>query len=150
MKQEYYKGVYGIIALGGCLITLRKKRGPYYGRLDLPGGGIHPGETHVQTLERELAEEVGCTVKSCTALEKKTHKTPWNGGILVHEAYLYFIETFTGERDNFICCDQEEGSGVVPLAIHAPCTEPLTFIAHQGLNYLRLHNKESNKIKKVF
>lgn len=52
-------GIYGIWRQGGLIVAIRKGRGPYLGMLDLPGGSPQPGETSLETLERELQEECG-------------------------------------------------------------------------------------------
>jgi 8-oxo-dGTP pyrophosphatase MutT (NUDIX family) len=57
LKQHF--GVYGAFLERGRILAVRKTRGPYTGRLDLPGGSPEAGEDHRATLERELAEETG-------------------------------------------------------------------------------------------
>lgn len=52
-------GVYGVWKQNGLVVAVRKARGPYLGMLDLPGGSPEPGETAIDTLERELREECG-------------------------------------------------------------------------------------------
>ncbi|MFZ7333730.1 NUDIX hydrolase [Streptococcus pluranimalium] len=56
-------GVYGICIKDGQLLCVRKNRGPYKGRYDLPGGSQEPGESLLETLERELKEETGFELK---------------------------------------------------------------------------------------
>lgn len=56
-------GVYGICIKDGQLLCIRKKRGPYKGRYDLPGGSQESGESLLETLERELREETGFELK---------------------------------------------------------------------------------------
>ena len=56
--MEHY-GVYGIWRQSGLIVAIRKRRGPYLGMLDLPGGSPQSSETSVETLERELREECG-------------------------------------------------------------------------------------------
>ena len=46
---------------GNCY-ALRKTRGPYQNRFDLPGGGQELGEGLTETLEREVLEETGYTL----------------------------------------------------------------------------------------
>jgi NAD+ diphosphatase len=48
---------------GKLLLTLRGVE-PDYGKLDLPGGFVDPGESAENALERELMEELGMKIKS--------------------------------------------------------------------------------------
>lgn len=63
-------GIYGVCVRDAHMLVIRKSRGPYTGRLDLPGGTPAPDESREQTLVRELREETGGTVKSAG---------PWRG-----------------------------------------------------------------------
>ena len=55
-------GAYGIILKDNKIALIRKARGGYKGKLDLPGGGIEHTETPEEALVRELQEEAGVTV----------------------------------------------------------------------------------------
>lgn len=50
-------GAYGIIINDEKIALVRKARGGYKGKLDLPGGGIEHTEVPAKTLVRELREE---------------------------------------------------------------------------------------------
>lgn len=55
-----HKGIYGYIENNNQVMLIIKKRGPYTGMYDLPGGSPEAGETEVETLKREIKEETGC------------------------------------------------------------------------------------------
>ena len=55
-------GIYGVIEKENSLLLIVKKRGPYTGLYDLPGGSPEKGEEELQTLAREMAEETGCAL----------------------------------------------------------------------------------------
>ncbi len=41
------------------ILFIQLKKGPFEGRLSLPGGGIEPGELSQEAVKRELLEETG-------------------------------------------------------------------------------------------
>lgn len=55
-------GVYGICQRKGKLLVIRKGKGPYTGRYDLPGGRLEENEGLRDGLVREFMEETGFTV----------------------------------------------------------------------------------------
>lgn len=145
MRQEFYKGVYGIISTQDSIVTIRKKRGPYCGMLDLPGGGISKGEGYEQALSRELVEEIGITVNNFSFIGKRNNVIEYEARIFNHEAYFFFINSFGSDSNNFICLDQEEGTEIVLLDVYGPCKEALSFIAKEGLRYISLTVRRINR-----
>lgn len=61
--KKIYLGVYGIYQKDDTILVIKKARGPYTGKYDLPGGGLNFDETREQCLERELLEETNTKVK---------------------------------------------------------------------------------------
>jgi 8-oxo-dGTP pyrophosphatase MutT (NUDIX family) len=57
--KKRHIGVYGVLQKNDRLLLILKTRGPYKGKLDLPGGGIEHGEGIEKALQRELKEEIG-------------------------------------------------------------------------------------------
>lgn len=57
--NKFHLGVYGIILKNSSILLIKKSRGPYTGKLDLPGGKPEHGESPKQTLVREIFEETG-------------------------------------------------------------------------------------------
>ena len=66
--KERHIGVYGVIIKDNKIALVRKARGGYKGKLDLPGGGMEHAETPLETLKRELLEEINGTVINATLL----------------------------------------------------------------------------------
>ena len=64
MKEMKHFGVYGVCIREGRILCIRKTRGPYRGRFDLPGGTPEEGESLVETLRREMLEETGFQVSA--------------------------------------------------------------------------------------
>ena len=55
--------VYGICIKDNKLLCIKKARGPYKNRFDLPGGSQKESEGLTETLVREFQEETGCQIK---------------------------------------------------------------------------------------
>jgi len=70
-------GAYGIIIKDERIALVKKARGGYLGKLDLPGGGMEHGEMPFKTLKRELMEETGVTVKNYTLLDVSAANIKW-------------------------------------------------------------------------
>lgn len=74
-------GVYALIAEDRKLLVIKKARGPYTGKYDLPGGTPEPLELLEETVTREVKEETGCNITSAaqmggfSALYNYTHAT---------------------------------------------------------------------------
>ena len=64
MKEMKHFGVYGVCIREGRILCIRKTRGPYRGRFDLPGETPEEGESLVETLKREMLEETGFQVSA--------------------------------------------------------------------------------------
>ncbi|SDB13307.1 NUDIX domain-containing protein [Streptococcus henryi] len=57
METLEHFGVYGACVSDDRLLCVKKHGGPYNGRYDLPGGSRKNGESLLDTLNREFAEE---------------------------------------------------------------------------------------------
>ena len=64
MIKRKHLGVYGIIINNKNILLVKKSRGAYTGKLDLPGGSFEHGETPVETLKREIKEETNAEIKN--------------------------------------------------------------------------------------
>ena len=90
-------GTYGVIVKDNKIALIRKARGGYKGKLDLPGGGIEHTETPRETLNRELMEEIDGTVKSATLFDVTATNIKWEmekdlWEDLHHVGILYSVE----------------------------------------------------------
>ena len=97
--MEHY-GVYGIWRQSGLIVAIRKGRGPYLGMLDLPGGSPQPGETAIETLERELREECGVNtivISSWHTFDFQVEKSSSGEPIDFHHRGLIAIVTVQDE-----------------------------------------------------
>ena len=91
-------GAYGIIIKDNKIALVRKARGGYIGKLDLPGGGIEHTESPVETLKREIMEEAGIAITNYKLLDVVATNIKWEmepdlWEDLHHIGILYTIET---------------------------------------------------------
>lgn len=62
MRRFTYIGTYGVAIQENKILLVTKKKGPYTGLYDLPGGGLEFGEAIIDALKREFFEEVCLTI----------------------------------------------------------------------------------------
>ena len=70
-------GSYGIIINNDKVALIRKARGGYKGKLDLPGGGIEHTEKPDATLRREIMEEAGIEIDGYYLLDVTATNIKW-------------------------------------------------------------------------
>ncbi len=70
-------GSYGTIIKNENIALIKKARGGYTGKLDLPGGGIEHEETPDEALIREVKEEVNGTVKKYELFSVTSTNIKW-------------------------------------------------------------------------
>ena len=95
--KKTHIGSYGIIVKDNKIALIRKARGGYKGKLDLPGGGIEHTETPYETLIRELIEEINGTVVDAKLLDVTSVNIKWEMETDVYEdlhhiGVLYLVE----------------------------------------------------------
>lgn len=104
MEKISHLGAYGIILENGKIVLIKKANGPYKGKLDLPGGTIEFGETPLDTLFREMKEEVGIEVKRPILFDGNSTIVKWehHGKFqqIHHIGFFYKIEEYNNEIKN--------------------------------------------------
>ena len=100
MKEHRHLGVYGLIIENDKILLIKKVSGPYDGLLDLPGGTMEFGERPVDTLKRELKEEVGIDVIDYELFDADSVNVDWNYNnelISVHHTGIFYkIDKYDG------------------------------------------------------
>ena len=70
-------GAYGVIIHEEEIALVKKSRGAYKGKLDLPGGRIEHEEDPIKALKREVSEEAGVTLKGIKILDAYSKNVVW-------------------------------------------------------------------------
>jgi ADP-ribose pyrophosphatase YjhB (NUDIX family) len=75
--RKTHVGSYAVIIKDKKIALIKKARGGYKGKYDLPGGGIEHDETPIEGLYRECREEIGREVKKATLLDVTSVTFKW-------------------------------------------------------------------------
>ena len=105
-------GDYAVIIKDNKIALVKKKNGGYKGKYDLPGGGNEHNEDILQTLKREVMEEIGCKVTNYELINCYTFNIKWqmdNGEYedLHHIGIIYKVDI---DNDNIISIDDRDTS----------------------------------------
>lgn len=121
MRQYTRLGVYALAMYRDNVILIRKSRGPYTGRWDLPGGGVEFGESPLDALVREVQEETGLSFADPVLLDVASLRVSYVAADGVEEdlhqigiLYRVTVESVDGLRMD---ADGQDslGSRLVPL-----------------------------------
>lgn len=93
MKEFRHLGTYGIIIQDEKILLINKFGGPYNGKLDLPGGTIEFKERPIETLKREMLEEVGIEIVDCELFDTDSVAFEWKYEeelLMVHHIGIFY------------------------------------------------------------
>lgn len=81
---------------------IKKSKGAYKGRYDLPGGGIEFGETIEEALKREMIEETAVAITSFSFIDYNEHFCVYKSDTgedrsLHHIAFFFKVEGDVGD-----------------------------------------------------
>ena len=91
MKDTRHLGVYGVIVKDDKVLLVKKSRGAYTGQYDLPGGSLEHGEKPVETLKREIMEEVGVKVKNYHIIDANSVVVDWDNPYINEREHMHHI-----------------------------------------------------------
>ena len=136
-------GAYGVLIKNDQIALVKKARGGYKGKLDLPGGGIEHTELPTETLKREIMVEVWINITNyelfdVTATNIKWEMEPNVWEDLHHVGILYIVDTndlnLKEEADGL----DSEGAGWYHInALEKEQLSPFTYYVLQKLNYFK-------------
>ena len=119
--KKIYLGVYGVYQQDDKVLVIKKARGPYKGKYDLPGGGLNFDETIDQCLDREVIEETNAQVLNKVLIGVNEYQCQYikEDGVLKdfhHLGIYYKVDLLI--KDLKTTADGEDSNGAifVPLA----------------------------------
>ncbi|HKS67248.1 MAG TPA: NUDIX hydrolase [Candidatus Acidoferrales bacterium] len=92
-------GVGGVVISNGRALLIKRGHPPLQGEWSIPGGTLEVGETLLQGVERELAEETGIRVRVVTLIEVFERVFRDDGGKAKYHFVIldYLCESIGGE-----------------------------------------------------
>jgi ADP-ribose pyrophosphatase YjhB (NUDIX family) len=112
--SKLHLGVYGILLKGEKILLIKKLRGPYKGKLDLPGGKLEHGEKILSGLKREIIEETGVIADNFKLLDNFTTKVSFrdnNENICMYHVGLIYRAMFINDKKIKNNINEEDSGG---------------------------------------
>lgn len=134
-------GAYGIIINDNKIALVKKARGGYKGKLDLPGGGIEHTELPEETLKREIMEEAGINITNFKLLDVVATNIKWEmepelWEDLHHIGILYIVETNESNLKDVADGLDSDGANWYDIKnLKKANLSPFTILALEKLNY---------------
>lgn len=140
MNETRHLGVYGVVIKDNNILLVKKARGAYTDKYDLPGGSLEHGEKPIETLKRELNEEAGVIIKNASIFDANSVLVNWlhHGEMesMHHIGILYLVEI--GSEKIKDTADGQDSLGAVwkPISeLNKNNISPLTYETLLKLNY---------------
>lgn len=102
MVDTTHLGVYGIVIENEKILLVKKSRGAYIGKYDLPGGSFEHGEKPIETLKREFMEETNLKIKEAEIIDANSTVVKWENPYINkvenmhHIGIIYEIKSYEG------------------------------------------------------
>lgn len=133
-------GTYGILIKDKQILLIKKSRGPYKGKLDLPGGRLEHGEGVVDGLAREIREETGITLRHATPFENVTTVVEYDderGNVSMHHIGLLYLVTDFDDTEQISEMNVEDSLGSNWHALNLLNHDKLSPFAAKAVRHLQ-------------
>lgn len=138
MKEHTHIGVYGFAIYDGKTLLIKKGRGPFIGKYDLPGGEIVFGESPEEALVREIMEETGLVVENRKLINVLSNviewTTPCGDTEKLHHIGLIFSVTLNNYDYSKSGPDGEDSLESMWLSLNKLDSKELTPFAKECMN----------------
>jgi 8-oxo-dGTP pyrophosphatase MutT (NUDIX family) len=145
---KQHLGVYGIYVDEERLLVVKKTRGPYINRFDLPGGSFDSNESITECLTRELKEEIGHTFSPTKMIGTFDYLVPWKIKDFTHLHHLaiYFeVQSSEKLKPKEIVADDTAGYELINISkLTDSNSSPLVI---EAVNYFK-NKKLTNTLKR--
>jgi 8-oxo-dGTP diphosphatase len=137
MEQHKHVGVYALTINDDCVLLIKKARGPYVGKWDLPGGGLEFGENALEGLSREVFEETGLTIQEKKLIGVLSHtvvyKTVTNEEKEMYHLGIIYKTTLDLSKNLKTDTDGQDSGGASWKKISQLNINELSPFAHQSI-----------------
>lgn len=148
MQQQKHIGVYALVMNNDSILLIKKARGPYIGKLDLPGGSLEFGETPLAGLERELKEETGLSIKNPKLIDFLSHTVIYKNNDedtqMYHLGIIYQVDINNDEGVLKSTSDGQDSNGAMWVKIADINPENLSPFANILINNFKKYTEENN------
>ena len=139
MIDTTHLGVYGVLIEEEKILLVKKSRGAYKSKYDLPGGSFEHGEKPIETLKREFMEEVGIEVKKVNIMDANSVVVQWENTYIHkkenmhHIGIIYEVTSYNGNIKNDP--DGEDSLGACWCSITELKQEDISPLTYEALKF---------------
>lgn len=148
-KPKIHIGIYGIYLKDKTILMIKKNRGPYTGKLDLPGGSIEFGESLENALRREISEETGSKIQKMNFLSNEDYTCQYiKEGVLKDFHHIGIYYSVDLDTDALLTTpDGHDSDGAIFVPIHEITVNNTSPIAYKAIRRFFIHIQNTQRKK---